>query len=580
MKESVISLFSSEVRKQPLMLCASVISAIIVQLIALSQPVVFKQFIDILAGKGELSSLSNLVVMLVIIYVSAFVVQRFVMFFLVELEAKIKRDLHIRAFESILHKSEEFFVNQFTGALTRKIGRLTGTFEQAYDAIIQSFIPSIIVLAGSVVVLWFSHPYLALALFVWILIFVSTQLYLHKKQRPLRATRVIADTALHAQTADAMSNRSSVVLFSAFSYEVQRVRDRAFEWYRANIAVWRFTESSWIVLGGLQVIIQVVMLLLGVHLWQQGLISVGDFVLIFSYFILIADRLGGLHNSIKRFIEAMSDAQDTISVMNTPLLVVDSANAKRLEVTDGALSLSHVSFSYKKDMPLLQDFTLHLGAREKVALVGTSGAGKSTITKLLLRLYDVTDGAITIDGVDIRAVTQESLRNAIAFVPQEPLLFHRTLRENIRYGRSGATDEEVEEAARKAFCHEFILKTPNGYDTLVGERGVKLSGGERQRVAIARAILKNAPLLILDEATASLDSESEHLIQEALVELMKDKTVIAIAHRLSTIMHMDRIVVVENGAVALTGTHRELMDHEGNIYKKLFSLQSGGFITE
>ncbi len=208
-----------------------------------------------------------------------------------------------------------------------------------------------------------------------------------------------------------------------------------------------------------------------------------------------------------------------------------------------------------------------------------SGAGKTTITKLLLRLYDVSSGVIEIDGQNIAAVTQESLRNAIAFVPQEPTLFHRTLLENIRYGRRDASDEDVYEAARKAHCHEFISVLPEAYDTFVGERGVKLSGGERQRIAIARAILKNAPILVLDEATSSLDSESESLIQDSLKTLMEGKTVLVIAHRLSTIMHMDRIIVLENGTVVADGTHDELLG-KGGLYQKLWSIQAGGFIAD
>jgi len=215
-----------------------------------------------------------------------------------------------------------------------------------------------------------------------------------------------------------------------------------------------------------------------------------------------------------------------------------------------------------------------------VALVGPSGAGKSTVTKLLLRLYDVTGGAVRIDGEDIREVTQESLRQSISFVPQEPILFHRSLKDNIRYGRPDASEEEVIEAAKRAHCHEFISQLTEGYETHVGERGVKLSGGERQRVAIARAILKNAPILILDEATSALDSESEALIQDALKVLMEGKTVIVIAHRLSTIMTMDRIIVIENGAIAAEGTHDELVRHEGGLYHKLWSIQAGSFIAD
>lgn len=282
---------------------------------------------------------------------------------------------------------------------------------------------------------------------------------------------------------------------------------------------------------------------------------------------------------MRRLYEGFADAHEMIVILETPHDVQDTPTANALTVSEGAITLKDVGFNFNETRVILEDFSLEIPGGQKVALVGPSGAGKSTITKLLLRLYNVTSGHITIDSQDIAEVTQDSLREAISFVPQEPILFHRSLMDNIRYGRLDATDDEVFEAARKAHCHEFIELLKDGYGTLVGERGVKLSGGERQRVAIARAILKNAPILVLDEATSSLDSESEALIQDALRVLMEGKTVVVIAHRLSTIMTMDRIVVVEGGKVVADGTHDELLT-QGGLYHKLWSIQAGGFITD
>ena len=245
----------------------------------------------------------------------------------------------------------------------------------------------------------------------------------------------------------------------------------------------------------------------------------------------------------------------------------------------GEISFNQVGFKYHSQSSGVQDLSLAIRGGEKVALVGPSGAGKSTLTKLLFRFYDVTHGSITIDGQDIRDITQGSLRQAISLVPQEPVLFHRTILENIRYGRPDATEKDVINAAKKARCHEFISRLPDGYHTFVGERGIKLSGGERQRVAIARAILKNAPILVLDEATSSLDSESEALIQQALTELMEGKTTIVIAHRLSTVMQMDRILVLEGGKVVDEGTHADLIDRDG-LYQSLWNIQAGGFTAQ
>jgi ATP-binding cassette subfamily B protein len=379
---------------------------------------------------------------------------------------------------------------------------------------------------------------------------------------------------------DAVSNQSTVTLFAAAPYEYRIFGDAVERWRAVTMRSWN--ADAWIlaIQGLFAIAIEIALLAGGVLLWQQGAITVGDFVLIQVYIIGLVDRIWNLGNSMRRVYNAFADAHEMIAIFETPLGIQDVPDAPALAVAAGKIELRDVAFGYGEGSPTFSGLSLTIDAGERVALVGTSGAGKSTITKLLLRLHDVTGGSIEIDGQDIARVTQDSLRAAISFVPQEPILFHRSLRDNIRYGKPDATDEEVIEAAKKARCHEFITKLTEGYDTHVGERGIKLSGGERQRVAIARAILKDAPILILDEATSSLDSESEALIQEALDELMRRKTVIVIAHRLSTIMRMDRIVVIEGGKIVAQGTHQELLDHEGSLYHKLWSIQAGSFVSD
>ncbi|MBT3538673.1 ABC transporter ATP-binding protein [Candidatus Parcubacteria bacterium] len=315
-----------------------------------------------------------------------------------------------------------------------------------------------------------------------------------------------------------------------------------------------------------------------ISLWKDGILTIGDFVLIQAYLLRVFMKLWDVGRIIRRFYEHLADAEEMTEILDEPHGITDTKTAKPLEVTKGEITFKDVNFAYNQTRRVIHKLNTTIKAHQKIALVGPSGAGKTTVVKLLLRQNDVTSGKIMIDGQRISAVTLESLWKNISLVPQDPILFHRTLIENIRYGKPDATDEEVIEAAKKAHCHEFISDFPDQYETYVGERGVKLSGGERQRVAIARAILRNAPILILDEATSSLDSQSELFIQDALDTLMKGKTVIVIAHRLSTIMRMDRIIVIDEGKVIEDGKHEELISKKDGIYKKLWKLQAGGFL--
>jgi ATP-binding cassette subfamily B protein len=280
---------------------------------------------------------------------------------------------------------------------------------------------------------------------------------------------------------------------------------------------------------------------------------------------------------VRVFYDSFADAQEMALILNSEYEIVDAPESVARDVK-GEVVFDNVTYVYKNNhSKILENFSLTIPVGQKIAIVGSSGAGKTTFVRLLMRLFDVTSGRILIDGIDISKISQENLREHISFVPQDPVLFHRTLLENIRYGRRDANDDEVKEAAHLAHCDDFINNLPLGYDTYVGERGVKLSGGERQRVAIARAILKNSPILILDEATSALDSHSEGLIQDALHKLMEGKTTIVIAHRLSTIRQMDRIIVLDKGKVIEEGTHEELINNTGGLYKKLWDLQAGGF---
>lgn len=493
--------------------------------------------------------------------------------------ARIMADLSKEAFAYLMRHSYQFFTSSFSGALTRRVGRYSDSFNKLWDSLIGSVLHAVLYTVGIIIVLWYKHPVLGASLAGATLLFIVVQIVMAHYQQPLRAKRAEEDSNVTAALADSISNHSTVQLFSGNQFEEKGVGAVIDRLLKALLRTW--TADIWIY--GVQSIFSVTMniglLWIGFKLWEAGSLTVGDFVLIQTYFIGLLDKVWGLGREFRNINTALADAGEMVYILKLPYEIKDAKGAKKLHVDKGEVWFDDVSFGFKDGASILNTFNLTIAGGERVALVGPSGAGKSTITKLLLRLYDIHDGEIKIDGQNISKVTQDSLRNEISFVPQEPVLFHRTLMENIRYGRRGASDKDVIEAAKQAHCHEFISQLKDGYNTYVGERGVKLSGGERQRVAIARAILKNSPILVLDEATSSLDSESEALIQDALKTLMEGKTVIVIAHRLSTIMNMDRIVVIENGVVAATGTHDELLEHKG-LYHKLWSIQAGGFIAD
>ena len=315
-----------------------------------------------------------------------------------------------------------------------------------------------------------------------------------------------------------------------------------------------------------------------IHFYKVHLISVGDFALILIKYGSCSYHL--VHDvASDAFHQAVGKCKQSLNCLIAPQELKDEKGAQNLILTKGQITFENVKFHYTGTEPLFQNKTVTIEAGQKVGLVGYSGGGKSTFINLILRLYDVSEGHILLDGQDIRSITQDSLRSNIAMIPQDPSLFHRTLMENIRYGRIEATDDEVISASKKAHAHEFISNLPRGYESPVGERGVKLSGGQRQRIAIARAILKNAPILILDEATSQLDSVTESDIQESLWELMQDKTTIVVAHRLSTLLHMDRIIVFDQGKIVEDGTHSELLNISG-LYRTLWDAQVGGFLPD
>ncbi|MEK7579331.1 MAG: ABC transporter ATP-binding protein [Patescibacteria group bacterium] len=575
----IFKVFFDESKKYPWRLFVIFVCLIGTSVVSALAPLYYKDFFDALAGEVVARTAFTALVLGLVLKGVGWALWRPITLISNWIQARVEADLSNAAFANILQHSYEFFTNSFVGSLTRKVSRFAAAYETIFDQFAYSLIPLLVTTTTMLVVIFSRSKEIGFALLIWCGILIYLNYLVIQWKQKYEEERAAADTKVGATASDAFTNNTTIKLFSAVHHEKSLFGQAIESLRRIRLFTWNINEAMRAVQGFLTLVIEVVVMFGSYQLYQKGLLTLGDFVLFQAYILTLANSLWGFGWVLKALYQAFADAKEMVEILDKPFGVQDVPGAGMLRVTKGKIEFTDVSFNFNETRKVLDGFSLSINPGEKVAFIGPSGAGKTTVTKLLFRFHDVTEGTIFIDGQDISKVTQDSLRNAIALVPQEPILFHRSLKDNIRYGRLDATDEEVIEAAKKARCHEFIAALPDGYDTMVGERGIKLSGGERQRVAIARAILKDAPILVLDEATSSLDSESEHLIQDALRTLMEGKTVIVIAHRLSTIIKMDRIIVIEDGNIRAMGTHNELLAKD-ELYKKLWSIQAGGFLKE
>lgn len=481
-------------------------------------------------------------------------------------------------FEHLSLHSIPYFSNRMSGSTSNKIWNASGGARDMIESIIWNFINVGFTFLTSAALLYSASELLAILFSVWMVVLVGLNYYLSRYTSVYAKEREEIRSRLSGYVVDIVSNMFSVINFSNRAREVAFVRDQN---ELLRLATWKnsfFTELILVFNNLLLGFFTLSMVAAGYYLWSIGQLSIGQFVMTITIINGILGWFAFIGMNINNFAENYGTTKEGLEQILEPHTVIDKKNAPALS-GGGDVVLDDVTFSYGTKN-VFEHFNLTFKEGERVGLVGPSGSGKTTLVSILLRQYDVQGGRITLGGQNIAEVTQDSLREHIAVVPQDPALFHRSIRDNISYGKQDATLEEVIEAAKKAEAHDFIAGLEKGYDTEVGERGVKLSGGQRQRIAIARAILKAAPILILDEATSSLDSESEAEIQKALHTLMQGKTVIAIAHRLSTIREMDRIIVMQGGQIVEDGSHDELVKKEGGLYARLWAHQAGGFIEE
>ena len=485
-------------------------------------------------------------------------------------------------FTNYLNKDYEFYNNTYLGSLGAQATRLKDSFNQYCDLMLNNVLKQIILVVTSIAIIAYQSLILAAVTLVSMLLILSFTIASGKWRLKYRRHLSEANSEVAGVVGDALGHGVTVKSFAAEDYEKEHLGKSLKKQVYTQYWSWMSSIPSDVGRMLLAAIATLVLLLLTSRLYQQGSIPIAIVVLVQLYVVKLVNSTQEIAEVIKSYEGIMSGAHQALKTMLIKPEIVDNATPKKLsKKVQYDLDLNNITYRYDdapQGVAAIKDFDLHIKQGEKVGLVGYSGSGKTTLTKLLLRFTDVTKGSIAIGGIDIRDITQKELRTSISYVPQEPLLFHRTIAENIVYGKPRANKAAVRGAGKDAYVDEFVGELAHGYDTPVGEKGVKLSGGQRQRVAIARALLKDAPILVLDEATSALDSKSEQFIQKALWRLMKDRTALVIAHRLSTIQRMDRIVVMDKGQIVEVGTHTELLKRSG-IYAKLWEHQSGGYLV-
>ncbi|MEI1248163.1 ABC transporter ATP-binding protein [Rhizobium aouanii] len=563
-------------RHRPALVGVIIVLVIASTLAEVMVPVFSGQIVDAIAGSNAADRALRAFVIVVALGLTSVALRWFIFNGIIRLTLRTMADVTNNGFHKVQRFSTDWHANSFAGSTVRKITRGMWALDQLNDLLLVALLPSIVMLVGASIVLGSYWPIMGLIVVAGSLIYIGVTVALSMGfVSPAARLANAWDTKLGGALADAISCNSVVKAFGAENREEGRLRHVLTKWDSRTRRTWKRGTLSGTIQGFMMVSMQAGILGTGLVMWQQGLATPGDITFVLAMFFVLQGYLRNVGQDIRNLQRAVNDMEELVLLDKMPLGIEDKPNATPIEIGEGEIVFDRVTFQYgAHPTPLYEDFSVTIKPGERVGLVGHSGSGKTTFVKLIQRLYDVNSGEIRIDGQDIAAVKQSSLRGQIAIVQQEPILFHRTLAENIAYSRPNASRREIEQAAKQASAHDFIMELPKCYETMVGERGVKLSGGERQRVAIARAFLADAPVLILDEATSSLDSESEVQIQQAMERLMNGRTTLVIAHRLSTVRALDRLLVFDKGNIVEEGDHQALIRLNNGIYRRLFERQA------
>lgn len=533
------------------------------------------------SASPQASSMWQIFYALVAVYIGINICYRIFDLSVTVFQARVMKDLTKRSFTVLQAQSIRFFENSFTGSLITSAKRFANAFDNMSDVFFYQFVKTSVLFTVVLIVITQEKPALALMLIGWLTVYAALIAWGMRLQLPLYNASADMDSEVGAVLADSISNHMTVKSFGQETNEELRFFGVAEKSYATRIHAWLVSNAFFAGQGILMAVAELGLIWYLITGWQKGTVTAGDFVFFQAYILWIIEQIWNLGPMTQRFFMYASDAKEMASVYGLSPDVQDEHEAQPLHITKGEVVFNNASFSYvdkkRTTRHTIHNMSLTIPAGQSVGFVGRSGAGKSTIVKLLLRFYDLKTGSIRIDGQDIATTTQESLRQQIAVVPQDPQMFHSTILHNIAFARPSATEKEVIQAAKEAYAWDFIQELPSGLNSVVGERGIKLSGGQRQRIAIARAILADPKILILDEATSALDSATEKIIQKAIHNLLENRTSIVIAHRLSTIMQLDRIIVIRGGEIIEDGNHAQLLEKKGE-YADLWEHQSGGYL--